>query len=157
MKMEKKARPRGLQRIVLMDLNVALSSNFKEMRHHAFERFIKEVEEFRPWMVDLLRDEYVVLITARNIRWQNATLERMEKLTGWLPNEALFNDTGISGAEAPLVKKAQFLNRVVPRHGESRMKYFAIESNPRTREMYKSLGVLAFDCEREGQWDKLPF
>jgi hypothetical protein len=60
--MEQKRR-KHIDRIILMDLNVALSSNFKEMRHHNFETFVKEVEEYRDWMVDLLRPEFVILIT----------------------------------------------------------------------------------------------
>ena len=30
-----------LDRIVLMDLNVALSSNFKDMKYHSMENFVK--------------------------------------------------------------------------------------------------------------------
>jgi hypothetical protein len=148
---------RGPDRIILMDLNVALSSNFKDMRKYSFETFVKEVEEYRDWMVDLLRPEYVILITARNIKWGVHTLDRINSLTGWTPNEALFNDTGISGSDAPLVKRKQFLEKVLPRHGDNLGKYYAIESNPRTREMYAAIGVQAFDCEREGSWDRLPF
>ena len=147
----------GVNRIILMDLNVALSSNFKEMRNHNFETFIKEVETFRDWMVDLLRPEYVILITARNVKWGVPTLNRIHELTDWVPNEAIFNDTGISGSEAPLVKKKQVLEKIIPRHGDYLQKYYAIESNPRTREMYSSIGIAAYDCEREGAWDRLPF
>lgn len=154
--MEQKGR-RKLNRIVLMDLNVALSSNFGDMKRHSMENFVKEVEEYRPWMVDLLRNEYVVLITARNIKWGVPTLTRLWKTQRWLPNEALFNDTGIDGSKAPLIKKTQVLEKVFPRHGDDITKYFAIESNPRTREMYSSLGIQAFDCERDGSWEKLPF
>ena len=153
---ESKAR-RSTHRIILMDLNVALSSNFKEMRNHAFENFVKDVEEYREWMVDLLRSEYVVLITARNIKWGVHTLNRIHQLTNWVPNEALFNDTGIPGSNAPLIKKTQLVEKVLPRHGDNLERYFAIESNPRTREMYGSMGIKAYDCEREGSWSRLPF
>lgn len=146
-----------LDRIILMDLNVALSSNFKEMNHHSMENFVKDVEEFRPWMIDLLRNEYVILITARNIKWGVPTLSRIWKTQKWLPNEAVFNDTDIPGSNAPLIKKTQFLNKIAARHGENPSIYYAIESNPRTREMYSSLGIKAFDCEREGSWENLPF
>lgn len=154
--MEQKGRSK-LNRIVLMDLNVALSSNFGDMKRHSMENFVKEVEEYRSWMVDLLRGEYVVLITARNIKWGVPTLGRIWKTQKWLPNEALFNDTGIEGSNAPLIKKTQVLEKVLPRHGDNMDKYYAIESNPRTREMYSSLGIKAFDCEREGSWENLPF
>ncbi len=146
-----------LDRIVLMDLNVALSSNFKDMKYHSMENFVKEVEEYREWMVDLLRPEYVVLVTARNIKWGVPTLSRLWTTQKWLPNEAIFNDTDIKGDNAPKIKKTQFLNKIAPRHGTDTQKYFAIESNPRTREMYSSLGIQSFDCERMGSWENLPF
>lgn len=148
---------RHIERIVLMDLNVALSSNFKEMRKHNFETFVKEVEEYRSWMVDLLRPEYVILITARDQKWARPTLKRIWDTQRWSPNHAMFNDTGISGSEAPLVKKKQVLDKVFPTYGDNAKQYFAIESNIRTREMYTSLGINVFDCEREGSWEKLPF
>lgn len=108
-------------------------------------------------MVDLLRPEYVVLVTARNIKWGVPTLSRLWTTQKWLPNEAIFNDTDISGDNAPKIKKTQFLNKIAPRHGTDTKKYFAIESNPRTREMYSSLGIQSFDCERMGSWENLPF
>jgi hypothetical protein len=154
--MEQKKR-KSIDRIVLMDLNVALSSNFKEMRYHNFETFVKEVEEYRDWMVELLRNEYVVLITARDTKWGKTTLNRIWDTQKWSPNHAMFNDTGISGADAHLVKKHQVLNKVFPIYGDNPKQYFAIESNSRTREMYSSLGITAFDCEREGMWENLPF
>jgi hypothetical protein len=55
------------------------------------------------------------------------------------------------------VKKKQVLEKVFPMYGDNPKQYFAIESNNRTREMYTSLGVNVFDCEREGKWDNLPF
>ncbi len=156
--MESKSVRRGIpSRIVLMDLNVALSSNFKDMRNHGFETFVKEVEEYRQWMVDLLRPEYVILITARDKTWAQPTLKRIWDTTKWSPNHAMFNDTGISGSEAPLVKKKQVLEKVFPQYGDNPAQYFAIESNMRTREMYTGLGVNVFDCEREGSWENLPF
>ena len=108
-------------------------------------------------MVDLLRPEYVILITARDKKWAQPTLKRIWDTTKWSPNHAMFNDTGISGSEAPLVKKKQVLEKVFPQYGDNPAQYFAIESNMRTREMYTGLGVNVFDCEREGSWENLPF
>lgn len=144
-------------RIVLMDLNVALSANFKEMRNHAFEEFVKHHETYRGWMVDLLRNEYTVLITARNIKWAFPTLRRIHDTTGWIPNDALFNDTGIDGSDAPAIKQMQLERRVFPRYGDNLKQYYAIDSNANTRDMYTRMGIQAFDCEREGSWLTLPF
>lgn len=143
-------------RIILMDLNVALSENFNEMRNYPFGYFLKEVERYRQWMVELLKDEYVILITAREQRWAKTTLQRIHKQTGWTPQEAWFNDTGIKGSDAPAVKRTLLKNYVFPEHGDTMSQYLAIESNSATREMYRSLGIRAIDCERQGKWHAIP-
>lgn len=143
-------------RKVLMDLNVALSSNFHEMRKYHMSTFVKSVETYRDWMVDLLRDEYVILITARDIRWRDETLRRIHSLTGWTPQEAWFNDTGISGQYPAQIKKSLVQQYVFPTHGSNTSQFLAIESNIETRRMYKSMGIQAIDCERQGKWHAIP-
>lgn len=145
-------------RIVLMDLNVALSSNFGSMYKYGFEDFVKNHENYRQWMVELLRNEYVILITARNIKWAIPTLKRISDKTDWQPNVALFNDTGFDGKDAPKIKEHQMLNHVFQTYGEDPNIYHAIESNAGTRAMYKRLGIPSVhDCARYGRWKKLPF
>lgn len=148
--------PRGAsKRIILMDLNVALSENFSDMKNYGFVAFITFNEKFRQWLIDLLRDEYVIVITARDTRWKEATLRRILEVSGWNPQEALFNDTGIPGGEAPRIKKTLMEKYVFPKHGEA-ADYLAIESNSNTRRMYAKLGVTAIDCKREGFWTEIP-
>lgn len=148
--------PSSGRRIILMDLNVALSENFSEMRRYPMWEFVSSVETFRQWMVELLRDEYTVIITARDIRWREHTLERLHEQTGWEPQEVWFNNTGISGAAAPAVKRQLVTQYVLPRHGATPGNYLAIESNYRTRQMYRGLGIRAIDCERESEWSCIP-
>ena len=143
------------KRIILMDLNVALSENFSEMKHHSFINFITSEEKYRLWLIDLLREEYVIVITARDIKWKEQTLKRIFEESGWNPQEALFNDTGISGQKAPEIKKAAMEKYVLPVHGED-ANYLAIESNASTRSMYKKLGIKAIDCMRDGSWSEIP-
>ena len=143
------------KRIILMDLNVALSANFSEMKHHSFINFITSEEKYRLWLIDLLREEYVIVITARDIKWKEQTLKRIFEESGWNPQEALFNDTGISGQKAPEIKKAAMEKYVLPTHGAG-ANYLAIESNAATRSMYKKLGIKAIDCMREGSWSEIP-
>ena len=143
------------KRIILMDLNVALSENFSEMKHHSFINFITSEEKYRLWLIDLLRQEYVIVITARDIKWKEQTLKRIFEESGWNPQEALFNDTGISGQRAPEIKKAAMEKYVLPTHGTD-ANYLAIESNAATRSMYKKLGIKAIDCMREGSWSEIP-
>lgn len=145
-------------RIVLMDLNVALSSNFGAMNQYGFEDFVKNQEKYRKWMVELLREEFVILITARNIKWAIPTLKRIADETEWHPNVALFNDTGYDGADAPAIKEHQMINHVFPKYGDDPSIYHAIESNSSTRAMYRRLGLTSVhDCARSGRWVKLPF
>ena len=143
------------KRIILMDLNVALSENFSEMKHHSFINFITSEEKYRLWLIDLLREEYVIVITARDIKWKEQTLKRIFEESGWNPQEALFNDTGMKGDNPPEIKKAAMEKYVLPNHGSS-ANYLAIESNASTRSMYKKLGVKAIDCLREGSWTEIP-
>ena len=138
-----------------MDLNVALSENFSEMKHHSFINYITTEEKYRLWLIDLLREEYVIVITARDIKWKEQTLKRIFEESGWNPQEALFNDTGISGQKAPEIKKAAMEKYVLPVHGED-ANYLAIESNASTRSMYKKLGIKAIDCMRDGSWSEIP-
>ena len=145
-------------RIVLMDLNVALSSNFNSMYKYGFEDFVKNRENYRQWMVDLLRKEYVILITARNIKWAIPTLQRIADMTDWQPNVALFNDTKYEGKDAPKIKEHQMIHNVFETYGSDPSIYHAIESNTSTRQMYKRLGITSVhDCARFGRWKKLPF
>lgn len=141
-------------RIILMDLNVALSENFEEMKKFSFVNFITGHEKFRLWLIDLLKNEYVIVITARDSKWKEATLTRILEQSGWNPQESFFNDTGIPGADAPNIKKALMEKYVLPVHGE-KVNYLAIESNANTRRMYKKLGIMAIDCLREGSWTEI--
>ena len=154
-----KQTPRKVhERIVLMDLNVALSSNFGSMYQYGFEDFIKNHEKYRQWMVELLRPEFVVLITARNIKWALPTLKRIADETEWQPDVALFNDTGYDGADAPRIKEHQMLNHVFKNYGDDPSIYHAIDSNSGTRAMYRRLGIASVhDAQRTGRWRELPF
>lgn len=146
-------------RIVLMDLNVALSSNFDQMRNFGFEDFVKNQEKYRKWMVELLRPEFVVLITARNIKWGIPTLQRISEQTDWQPDVALFNDTGIDGSNAPEIKEHQLVNNVLKTYGDNLDIYHVIESNANTRAMYRRMGLKSVhDCAHgTKRWSRLPF
>jgi hypothetical protein len=145
----------AVNRIILMDLNVALSENYSDMNKYSFIDFITLEERFRSWLINLLKNEYVIVVTARNARWKEVTLNRIREESGWNPQEALFNDTGIPGAEAPRVKKALVEKYVFPKYGQQ-ANYLAIESNVNTRRMYSKIGIKAIDCLRDGAWAEIP-
>ena len=65
----------------LLDLNQTLVDREKDApRIRPFELQI-ECETYRQWLVELLRNEYVILMTARPHEYKWATLERIEALT----------------------------------------------------------------------------
>ncbi len=141
-------------RIILQDLNVALSSNFKEMqKNRPMSNFVQNVEEYRPWIVDLLKNEHVVLVTARSVAYEDMTLERIKSQTGWMPDDWCFNpweDPGGKGALRAHRAKAKYLKEVIfPKYGDDPSMYFAIESNKYSRSMYKANGIECRDANRD--------
>ena len=146
-------------RIILQDLNVALSSNFKEMqKNRPMSNFVQNVEEYRPWIIDLLKNEHVVLVTARSVAYEDMTLERIKSETGWTPDDWCFNpweDPNGKGALRAHRAKAKYLKEVIfPKYGDDPAIYFAIESNKFTRSMYKANGIECRDANRD---DSLPW
>ena len=122
--------------IYLLDLNQTLVDRPKDApRIRPFELQI-ECEKYCQWLVDMLLNKYVVLITARPRKYKRATLERIERLTGWRPQEAYFGEI----RSYPHVKKEQLLRRyVLPKYSPSEL--FGIESNPKTRAVYERYGI----------------
>ncbi len=136
--------------IWLLDLNYTLVANSHEKRR-PFARQI-EIERYRGWLVDLLRGETVVLITARPARYTRQTLESIARKTGWQPQAACFNDLGLP---PPQLKPRILVERIFPRFGEDPSLYFGLESNPRTREAYARLGIRSCPVGKE-PWTSLP-
>jgi hypothetical protein len=122
------------QPIILLDLNYTLVAN-SPVHGSAPKRMEKRLadEQYRQWLVDLVRPHTVVLMTARPENWMTKTLDRIEAQTGWRPEDACFAPIGWWN---PPAIKQHFLHKIVfPIHGEN-ARYIAIESNPRSREMY---------------------
>lgn len=144
-------------RVILLDLNATLSAN-AELRHttRPFQRFIDHVETYRAWLVDLLRQETVVLITVRDDRYRGSTLARIDRLHEWQPTLALFNSFGMPSADAAPIKRRHMLESVYPAYGDDPGRYLALESNWKTRAMYARLGVPAVRVNPEKQWTSLP-
>ncbi len=122
--------------IYLLDLNQTLVDRPKDApRIRPFELQLKQ-ETYRQWLVDMLKNEYVILITARPMKYKWQTLERIEALTGWQPQEAYFAEI----RSLPHIKKEQLLRRyVLPNYNPQGL--FGIESNPKTRAIYARYGI----------------
>ena len=134
--------------IILLDLNYTLVAN-NSARGTAPERMEKRLanEQYRQWLVELIRPHIVVLMTARPETWMLRTLDRIEAQTGWRPQNACFAPRG--WWNAPAIKQHLLKKDVFPIHGED-ARYIAIESNPRSREMYARFAIPCFWVTEEG-------
>ena len=104
-------------------------------------------ERYHQWLVKLVRPHTVILITARPAIWMPKTLDRIEKETGWRPDHACFAPRG--WWNPPAIKEHLLKKEIFPVHGED-ARYIAIESNPRTREIYARFGIPCFWVTKEG-------
>jgi len=132
------------QPIVLLDLNYTFVENQAETAKLGGEDFGRrlEFERYRRWLLDLVRDGHVILITARPERYRVRTLARIDSLLGWKPDEAYFNEHDLMPAVS---KQEVLLTRIFPRYGKPSdgTRYVAVESNPRTAIMYAGYGIPA--------------
>lgn len=129
-----------MKRICLLDLNYTLVAN--QLESKLIRPFSKrmEAEEYRLDLIDKVRNDCVIIITARPERQKGETLVNIERKTGWLPAESYFNDLLLE----PHVIKELILQRFVfPKYGTDPSVYYAVESNAKTRAMYKKYGIEA--------------
>ena len=124
--------------IYLLDLNYTLVAN-SAPHGTTPEPMPKrmQTERYRQWLVELLRPHRVILITARPDRWRDPTVARIADLTGWQPMDAFFDD-GMTRTP-PAIKRHILIDLIFPKYG--RGDYYAIESNPKTRSVYATLGI----------------
>lgn len=136
-----------MEKIYLLDLNYTLVSNQKDTRLlRPFSRRM-EHEEYRQDLVEAIKNDRVIMITARPNYQCDESLANVKKKTGWLPDEWHFND----GNYEPPAFKEKALNRYVfPKYGKNKENYefIAIESNPKTRAMYSRYGITAMPYEK---------
>lgn len=144
-----------MERICLLDLNYTLVGNQMDTRYlRPFSRRM-QAEEYRTDLIDAIRDDYVIIITARPDYQMKQTMENIRRKTGWQPKEWYFND--IDG-EPPVFKESALRRFVFPRHGADGALYYAVESNPKTRTMYRRYGIEAqpYDVFMTGRRSALP-
>lgn len=132
---------------ILLDLNYTLVSNSPKFGSPPAPMTKRmDSERYRKWLIEMVRPHHVILITARPDSWREVTLARIEDLTGWRPQEAYF-DEGATRTP-PAIKRHILLTKVFPRHDRGNM--LAIESNPKTRDMYHTLGIPSLWVNRSG-------
>ena len=125
-------------KIILLDLNYTLIANSKEIKYMALDEKIKN-QKYESELIDLIKDNYVILITASPYKRSHKILRDIKEKTGFVVDESFWN----FGRQPPVLKKYWVETEVIPRHGADMDKYLAIESNPATRRMYKKLGIEA--------------
>jgi hypothetical protein len=135
--------------IILLDLNYTLVANSPAHGTppvHMEKRLAGE--QYRQWLLDLVRPYSVILMTARPAIWMTQTLDRIEDQTGWRPHGACFAPTG--WWNPPVIKQHLLHKKVFPVHGKD-ARYIAIESNPRTRKMYACHAIPSLWVEPEAE------
>lgn len=127
-------------RIILLDLNYTLVSN--QMQTRMIRPFAARLrsEEYRKDLIEAIRKNHVIIITARPSFQGNQSLENIKAKTGWQPMEAYFNDLNL---DPPSIKESILQRFVFPKYGTAGEQYFAVESNPKTRAMYYRHGIPA--------------
>ena len=130
-------------KIILLDLNFTLVSNSGKSRKRYPSRIYDQ--EYEEDLIDLIKDNHVILITARREKFKDETLAHIKKLTGFIPDETYWNwdDSIPPKLKPPEIKKHWMKTEVIPKHGDDMDKYLAIESNKDTRKMYNELGIEA--------------
>lgn len=128
------------EKIILLDLNYTLVANQRQTRMiRPFSARMK-AEEYRKDLVEAIKDNRVIIITARPSYQGSQSIENILRKTGWQPMESYFNDLNL---DPPSIKESILKRFVFPKHGKDGAQYFAVESNPRTRAMYARYGIPA--------------
>lgn len=124
--------------IYLLDLNYTLVANSPARGSPPTRPFIRQMEqeEYRQWLVELLRPHRVILMTARPDSYREVTLARIFACTGWQPMDAYF---AYVRSRPHLIKERILKDCIFPKYGYT--DYFALESNPHTRAMYRRYGI----------------
>ncbi len=119
-------------------MNYTLIANSKEIWNFPLDKKIAR-QVYEKDLIELIKDNYVILITASPYKRSHKILRDIEEKTSFEPDESYWN----FGGQPPQVKKYWMEEEVIPTHGDDTSKYLAIESNPATRRMYNKLGIEA--------------
>ena len=125
-------------RIILLDLNYTLISNSWKIRRDQLPQKIYN-RKYEHELVELIKDNYVILITASPYYTSYDSLKHIEENTDLEIAESYWN----FGKRPPELKRYWLENAVLRGHGNDPEKYLAIESNEKTREMYAEFGIEA--------------
>lgn len=122
--------------IILLDLNYTLVSN-SSVKIKPFSDQIMQ-ENYRLDLINLVKSHTVLMLTARPAIHKEQTIATIKAKTGWEPDRSWFNSYMIA---PPLAKERMLKDSVFPAYGSNGNDFFAVESNPQTRAMYKKYGI----------------
>lgn len=125
-------------KIILLDLNYTLISNSWDIRYDRLPEKINN-RRYEHELVELIKDNYIILITASPYYTSFDSLKHIEENTDLKIDESYWNFR----KRPPELKRYWLEKAVIPTHGDDAEKYLAIESNPETREMYAEFGIEA--------------
>ena len=125
-------------KIILLDLNYTLISNSWSIRYEKLPEKITK-RKYEHELVDLIKDNYIILITASPDYTSAKSLRHIEENTDLKIAESYWN----FGKRPHELKKYWLEREVLPKHGNDPSRYLAIESNPKTRAMYEGFGIEA--------------
>ena len=125
-------------KIILLDLNYTLIANSWAIRYEKLPGKISK-REYEHDLVDLIKDNYVILITASPYYTSFDSLKHIEENTDLKVDESYWN----FGRRPPELKRYWLEKAVLPTHGDDPNRYLAIESNQKTRKMYAEFGIEA--------------
>ena len=125
-------------KIILLDLNYTLIANSWAIR---FDRYPQKIfnRKYEHELIELIKDNYVILITASPYYTSYDSLKHIEDNTSLKIDESYWN----FGKRPPELKRYWLEKAVLPTHGDEPERYLAIESNEDTRAMYAEFGIEA--------------
>ena len=125
-------------KIILLDLNYTLISNSRAIRYEKLPGKITK-REYEHELIDLIKDNYVILITASPYYTSYDSLRHIRQNTDLKIRESYWN----FGKRPHELKRYWLEKAVLTEHGNNPDKYLAIESNPKTRKMYEEFKIEA--------------
>ena len=125
-------------KIILLDLNYTLISNSWSIRYEKLPEKINK-RKYEHELVDLIKDNYIILITASPYYTSYDSLKHIEENTDLKIDDSYWN----FNRRPPELKRYWLEKAVLPTHGNNPDRYLAIESNKDTRAMYAEFGIEA--------------
>lgn len=135
-------------KIILLDLNCTLAAKIK--MNENFEYDVNE-DVYRMDLVQAIKNNRIFIITARTDNYKEQTLLKIKNDTGLEIERSYFKPLSMKYVKVQDFKKMIAENLF--QEGFKADDFFGIESNIKTREAYKSIGIQS--CRYEDFMDRI--